>query len=69
MAKYIAHRIEGGHLNYTRMITLYPQYKDEIDRILTEEGYGYLIAGAENNDIEINGEKITINNECISIAA
>lgn len=69
MAKYIAHRIEGGHLDYTRMITLYPKYKEEIDRILTEEGYAYLIVNTEDNNIEINGEKITINNECISIAA
>lgn len=43
MARYIAHRIEGGYLNYKRMITLYPFYKSEIDEILKKEGYSNLI--------------------------
>lgn len=34
MANYLALRIEGGHLNYTEVISKHPQFKDEIDEIL-----------------------------------
>ncbi|MGN8818542.1 hypothetical protein ACTNEN_09510 [Oribacterium sp. HCP28S3_H8] len=39
MAAYLAMRIEGGHLNYTKVISKYPQYKDAIDEILLLDGY------------------------------
>lgn len=47
LSRYIAHRIEGNHLDYVRMIHLYPKRKEEIDRILIEEGYAYLIADVD----------------------
>lgn len=59
MEKYLAHRIEGGHLDYSAVVKRYPKYKKEIDRILTEEGYQYLI---------VNGNEITINETMITIA-
>lgn len=34
MAKYLAMRINGGHLDYDEVVAKYPQFKDEIDRIL-----------------------------------
>lgn len=36
MAKYLAMRIKAGKLDYDTVVTKYPQYKDEIDRILKE---------------------------------
>lgn len=69
MDRYLAHRIEGGYLDYLAVVSRYPQYKVSIDSILTTEGYGYLIVSTEDNYIEISKEKITINNEYISIAS
>lgn len=43
MAKYLALRIEKGALDYTEVVTKYPQFKEEIDQILIADGYGHLI--------------------------
>lgn len=43
MAAYFAMRIEGGYLDYTAVVTKYPQYKTDIDLILVADGYGHLI--------------------------
>lgn len=37
MGNYLAMRISGGHLEYEAVITKYPQFKSEIDEILTEK--------------------------------
>lgn len=37
MAKYLALRIKAGKLDYDEVIAKYPQYKEEIDRILGKE--------------------------------
>lgn len=34
MARYLALRITAGKLDYDEVIAKYPQYKEEIDRIL-----------------------------------
>ena len=34
MAAYLAMRIKQGKLDYDEVVAKYPQYKDEIDRIL-----------------------------------
>ena len=34
MAKYLARQIKLGKLDYEAVIEKYPQFKDEIDRIL-----------------------------------
>lgn len=34
MAKYLASQIKKGKLNYNEVIAKYPQFKDEIDRLL-----------------------------------
>lgn len=34
MAKYLARQIKMGKLNYYNVILKYPQFKDEIDRLL-----------------------------------
>ena len=39
MAAYFAMRIESGKLNYNTVIEKYPEYKKEIDLILTADGY------------------------------
>lgn len=36
MARYLAMRIKAGKLSYDDVIAKYPQYKDEIDRLLAE---------------------------------
>lgn len=43
MAAYLALRIEKGALNYTAVVTKYPQYKSDIDEILINDGYHELI--------------------------
>lgn len=43
MAAYFAMRIEKGKLNYSDVVGRYPQYKDDIDLILTADGYAELI--------------------------
>ena len=37
MAKYLAMRIKAGKLDYDEVVAKYPQFKDEIDRILAED--------------------------------
>ena len=39
MAAYFAMRLEKGKLNYNDVIARYPQFKDEIDQIIAEDGY------------------------------
>lgn len=39
MAKYLAKRIYGGHLDYNEVIAKYPQLKDAIDAELRKLGY------------------------------
>ena len=34
MAKYLARQIKAGKLDYNEVIAKYPQFKEEIDRIL-----------------------------------
>lgn len=34
MAKYLANQIKKGKLNYDYVIAKYPQFKEEIDKIL-----------------------------------
>lgn len=34
MAKYLARQIKLGKLDYDEVVTKYPQFKDEIDKIL-----------------------------------
>lgn len=55
MAGYLAMRIEAGKLNYTVVITRYPQFKADIDTILVNDGFQDLIADltAESNN-EVN---------------
>ena len=36
MAKYLYIRIEDGALGYDAVVTKYPQYKSEIDLLMTE---------------------------------
>ena len=43
MAAYLALRIEKGKLNYTAVVTLYPQLKEDIDEILIADGFENLI--------------------------
>ena len=45
MAGYLAMRIEAGKLDYTAVVTRYPQLKDGIDEILINDGFQYLIVG------------------------
>lgn len=39
MVKYFIMRLEDGKINYNRVLEKYPQYKDEIDLILSADGY------------------------------
>lgn len=34
MAKYLARQIKIGKLNYNEVITKYPEFKEDIDKIL-----------------------------------
>lgn len=43
MVTYLAQRIMYGKLNYTAVVTKYPQYKADIDAILIVEEKQYLI--------------------------
>ena len=43
MARYLAMRIEKGALDYTAVITKYPQFKADIYMILVNDGYQDLI--------------------------
>ena len=52
MAGYFAMRIKAGKLDYTAVITRYPQFKEGIDTILVNDGFQDLIVDltAEYND-------------------
>ena len=39
MAAYFAMRLEKGKLNYNVVIDKYPQFQEDIDLILTADGY------------------------------
>lgn len=71
MNYYLALQIEEGALDYLEVVTKFPKRKASIDGYLIADGYQNLIVNTEekSNDIEIAEEKITINNEYISIAA
>lgn len=43
MEAYLASRIEKGALDYTAVVTKYPQYKSGIDEILVADGFQHLI--------------------------
>lgn len=43
MATYLAMRIEDGKLDYTAVVTRYPQYKEAIDTKLIADGREELI--------------------------
>ena len=43
MQNYLAMRIEAGKLNYTAVVTRYPQFKVDIDTILVNDGFQDLI--------------------------
>lgn len=45
MAGYLAMRIELGKLDYTAVVTKYPQFKADIDEILINDGYHEMIVG------------------------
>jgi hypothetical protein len=55
MQNYLAMRIEAGKLDYTAVITRYPQFKADIDTILVNDGFQDLIVDltSESND-EVN---------------
>lgn len=37
MGEYFAMRISGGYLDYNVVISKYPQFKEDIDRILEQD--------------------------------
>lgn len=39
MAAYFVYRIEAGKLDYNKVVERYPKYKEEINRLLLEDGY------------------------------
>ena len=43
MAAYFALRIIEGKLTFSRVVSVYPQYREDIIEILTAEGKEYLI--------------------------
>lgn len=43
LAAYLANQIEMGNLNYADVVEKYPQYKEDIIDILTNDGYSHLI--------------------------
>lgn len=43
MAGYLAMRIEKGALDYKIVVTKYPQFKNDIDEILINDGHQHLI--------------------------
>ena len=57
MAGYLAMRIEAGKLDYTAVITRYPQFKVDIDTILatSEEEKYRKEKEAENNGSSTSG--------------
>lgn len=45
MGAYFAMRLEKGKLNYNVVIAKYPQFQEDIDLILTADGYTVSIDG------------------------
>lgn len=43
MAGYLAMRIEKNKLDYVAVVNMYPQFKEDIDMILVNDGFAYLI--------------------------
>jgi hypothetical protein len=43
MAEYLAMRIEKGKLDYATVINKYPQYKEQIDEKLINDGFSEVI--------------------------
>lgn len=43
MARYIGMRIMGGHMEYAVVVPKYPQFKEGIDKYLTDRGAEHLI--------------------------
>ena len=43
MVGYLAMRIAAGKLDYLAVVTRYPQFKDDIDEILINDGFQDLI--------------------------
>ena len=43
MAGYLTMRIEAGKLDYVAVVTRYPQFKEDIDTILINDGFQDLI--------------------------
>ena len=39
MVKYFAMRLEAGKLNYNVVVKKYPQFQEDIDLILSADGY------------------------------
>ena len=39
MAAYFAMRLEKGKINYNIVVAKYPQFQEDIDLILTADGY------------------------------
>ena len=39
MAAYFAMRLEKGKLNYNTVVAKYPEYQEDINLILTADGY------------------------------
>lgn len=40
MERYLAMRIKEGKLDYNEVVLKFPQYKNTIDFLLKEDGYG-----------------------------
>ena len=43
MVGYLAMRIEAGKLDYVAVVSRYPQFKEDIDTILINDGFQDLI--------------------------
>ena len=43
MQNYFAMRIKSGKMDYTAVVTRYPQFKEDIDEILINDGFQDLI--------------------------
>ena len=39
MAKYLAYQIEMGNLKYATVVAKFPQYKEAIDKVLSDMGW------------------------------
>lgn len=46
MAAYFAMRMQKGKLNYNVVVAKYPEYREDIDFILTADGYKINVDGS-----------------------